>query len=170
MDEFSSGLAARFGAIADTFGEWRKPETARAVLESLLTGDREALRELLPDPLDPPDPRIPRGPRLCRFILEMVEIALEEVTVVSCTRLRTDLSHSEKHLYIAIVLSCLRDGCLPPLEATDLTEIGACKGMIIPPGQFLERLAEAGLVEECECTVDGKIGLQLTPPAEMCAY
>ena len=36
MDVLSTELAARFGALADTFGQWRKPETARAVLESVL--------------------------------------------------------------------------------------------------------------------------------------
>lgn len=175
MAVLSSELAARFGALSDTFGEWRKPESARAVLESVLAGDREGFHGLLPagfdgpgpDPLDPPDPRLPRGPKLCTIVAEVVE-KLVPAREVPCSRLRTDLSPAEKARYIAIVFSCLRDGCLPPLETVTLSEIGKCKGIVIPPGEFLNRLDSDGLVEDCTCTVDGGIKAQLTPPEEMC--
>lgn len=174
MDLLSSELAARFGALSDTFGEWRKPETARAVLESVLAGDREGFHKLLPagfggpgpDPLDPPDPRIPKGPKFCIFVAEVVE-ELVPAREVPCSRVRTDLSPAEKARYIAIVVSCLREGCLPPLEPVAF-EVGKCKGIVIPPGEFLNRLEAAGLVEGCTCRVDGGIKAQLTPPEQMC--
>lgn len=174
MDVLSSELAARFGALSDTFGEWRKPETARAVLESVLAGDREGFHKLLPagfdgpgpDPLDPPDPRIPKGPTFCTIVAEVVE-KLVPMRKVPCSRVRTDLSPAEKARYIAIVFSCLRDGCLPPLEPVIFSE-GKCKGIVIPAGDFLTRLQAAGLVEDCTCLVDGGITAQLTPPAQMC--
>lgn len=174
MDVLSSELAARFGALSDTFGEWRKPEIARAVLESLLAGDREAFHELLPagfdgpepDPLEPPDTRLPRGPKFCAIVAEVVE-KLVPARRVPCSRVRTDLSPAEKSRYIAIVLSCLRDGCLPPLEPVVFSQ-GKCMGIVVPSGEFLNRLQAAGLVENCTCLVDGGIQAQLTPPAQMC--
>jgi hypothetical protein len=174
MDMLSSELAARFGALSDTFGEWRKPETARAVLESVLAGDREGFHKLLPggfdgpepDPLDPPDNRIPKGPRFCTMVAEVVEKIIP-ARRVPCSRVRTDLSPAEKARYLAIVYSCFRDGCLPPLEPVTFTE-GKCTGIVVPPGEFLTRLTNAGLVESCTCLVDGGITAQLTPPEQMC--
>ena len=174
LDVLGSELAARFGALSDTFGEWRKPETARAVLESVLAGDREGFHELLPDgldgpgpdPLDPPDDRIPRGPKFCTIVAEVVE-KLVPVRRVPCSRVRTDLSPAEKSRYIAIVLSCVRDGCLPPLEPVVFSP-GKCTGIVVPAGEFLTRLEAAGLVENCTCLVDGGIQAQLTPPEQMC--
>ena len=134
MDVLGGELAARFGALSDTFGEWRKPETARAVLETVLAGDREGFHELLPDgfdgpggdPLEPPDGRIPRGPKFCTIVAEVVE-KLVPMRRVACSRVRTDLTPAEKARYLAIVLSCLRDGTLPPLEPVVFSE-GKCKG------------------------------------------
>lgn len=174
MDLLSSELAARFGALSDTFGEWRTPETARAVLESVLAGDREGFHKLLPagfdgpgpGPLDPPDPTIPKGPKFCTFVVEVVEELIPK-REIPCSRVRTDLSPAEKARYLAIVASCFRDGCLPPLEPVAF-EVGKCKGIVVPAGEFLTRLKAAGLVEDCTCTVDGGIKAQLTPPAQMC--
>jgi hypothetical protein len=174
MDVLGGELAARFGALSDTFGEWRKPETARAVLESVLAGDREGFHELLPagldgpgpDPLDPPDGQIPRGPKFCTIVAEVVE-KLVPMRRVACSRVRTDLTPAEKARYLAIVLSCLRDGSLPPLEPVVFSE-GKCKGTVVPAGVFLTRLQAAGLVEDCSCLVDGGIQAQLTPPEQMC--
>lgn len=175
MDLLGSELAARFGALSDTFGEWRRPETARAVLESVLAGDREGFHKLLPagldgpgpDPLDPPDIRLPKGPTFCTIVAEVVE-SLVPTRRVACSRVRTDLSPQEKARYLAIVVSCLRDGCLPPLEPAVFAE-GGCKGIVVPAGEFLTRLKAAGLVEDCICSVDGGIKAQLTPPTQMCA-
>jgi len=174
MDLLSSELAARFGALSDTFGEWRKPETARAVLESFLAGDRDGFHELLPagfdgpgpDPLEPPDTWIPKGPKFCIFVAEVVE-KLVPLRRVPCTRVRTDLSAAEKARYIAIVYSCMRDGCLPPLEPV-VFSVGKCSGIVVPAGEFLNRLEAAGLVENCTCLVGGGIEAQLTPPERMC--
>jgi hypothetical protein len=112
MDLLSSELAARFGALSDTFGEWRKPETARAVLESFLAGDRDGFHELLPagfdgpgpDPLEPPDTWIPKGPKFCIFVAEVVE-KLVPLRRVPCTRVRTDLSAAEKARACATAVS-----------------------------------------------------------------
>ena len=174
MGVLSTELAARFGVLADTFGEWRKPEAARAVLETFLAGDRGGFHKLLPsgfdgpggDPLEPPDKRLPKGPKFCVFVAEIVE-KIVPTRRVPCSRVRTDLSPAEKSRYLAIVVSCLREGCLPPLEPVVFAE-GKCKGTIVPAGEFLTRLQAAGLVEECTCTVDGGIQAQLTPPAQMC--
>jgi hypothetical protein len=174
MSVLSTEIAARFGALADTFGRWREPETARAVLESVLAGDRDAFHELLPagfdgpgpDPLDPPDPSLPKGPKFCIVVAEVVE-KLVPTRMVPCSRVRTDLTPAEKSRYLAIVVACLREGCLPPLEPVVFAE-GKCKGTVVPPGEFLTRLQAAGLVEDCRCPVDGGIQAQLTPPTQMC--
>ena len=87
--------------------------------------------------------------------------------MVPCSRVRTDLTPAEKSRYLAIVVSCFRDGCLPPLQPV-IFEQGKCKGTVVPAGEFLTRLKAAGLVEDCWCSVDGGIQAQLTPPAQMC--
>jgi hypothetical protein len=171
MDALSNELAARFGALSDTFGEWREPEVARSVFEIVLAGDREGFQRLLRsgpagDPLEPPDRLIPNGPKFCTLVAEIVE-GLIERRLAPCSRVRTDLTPAETSKYIAIVYSCIRDGCLPPLEPVAFAE-GKCKGTIVPAGEFLNRLKAAGLVEDCMCPVDGGIRAQLTPPERMC--
>ena len=115
---------------------------------------------------EPPDTWIPKGPKFCIFVAEVVE-KLVPLRRVPCSRVRTDLSAAEKARYIAIVYSCMRDGCLPPLEPV-VFSVGKCSGIVVPAGEFLNRLEAAGLVENCTCLVGGGIEAQLTPPERMC--
>jgi hypothetical protein len=133
VGELSEGFAERVGALADLFARWRKPEVARAVVDSLIAGDREAFQEL--SEVDLPIPPLDR----CAWIIEVVEKVVPVPRAEEVCRIRELLSPAEKRLYLAIVLEFRQQGQLPPIDAS-----GA-----IQPGKFLEALKAADLVH-CE--------------------
>jgi hypothetical protein len=178
MAELGDELASHFGVLADLFTDWRSPETVRAVVDSMISGDREAFQSLtrfdasqnpLPDPLDPPDGDIPWVPDFCAIVVDVVEKLIPKKNVYCC-RLRTDLTPDEKRTYFMIVFWASKTGNLAPIDSEDgFSEVGA-PGPVIPEGAFLDQLKAAGLVK-CGryCWVDGGLRSQLTPPEHICA-
>lgn len=152
VGELSEGFAERVGALADLFARWRKPDIARAVIDSLIEGDGKAFREL--SEVDLPIPPLDR----CAWIVEVVEKVVPVPRTEDVCRLRELLSPAEKRLYVAIVLEFRQSGQLPPIDAS-----GA-----IPPGPFLEALRAAGLVH-CEPEwAGGGLELVIGKPERVC--
>src|SRR5262249_22607948 len=103
MAELSAGFARNAGAVADVLARWRKPEVARAVIDSVLAGDGRAFRELArldPDPVGPPIRNIPDFRDFCTILFEVAEKLSPRPQVTVC-RLRIDppLSGPERVLF-----------------------------------------------------------------------
>ena len=128
--ELSEGFAERAGALADLFARWREPEVARAVLDSLIAGDREAFRDL--SEIDLPIPPLD----MCAWIVEVIEkVVPVRITGEVCS-VPELLSPEQRRLYIAIVLEFWQKGQPTPIDASG----------VVSPGLFLDALKAAGLV------------------------
>jgi hypothetical protein len=177
MAELSNRLARNVGTVADVFARWREPEVARAVLDSVLTRDVRAFRELLgldpdppvrdglPDPADPPPPEIPEFPGFCSVVFEVTEKLVPREQAWVC-RLRTDLSRDERIQFIAIAKRCGLVVDTPP--GSGFTAVGG-PGPIVPEGPCLQALAAAGLVKCDWEPVDNGVAIQFGPPTDVCA-
>lgn len=148
----SDQLAREAGAFAEVFQSWRRPEVAREVVESLLSGDGETFNALLRPGLDAfdPDPsdREAVGIALCYKLLLLVEKIGQIKRIPSDTetcRLRTDLTADERRRYVAIAAS---------FADAEIWEVGAGRGLtalgedgpVVPPGPFRDALRAEGLV------------------------
>jgi hypothetical protein len=152
LADLTEEFAREFGALADVFESWRKPEVAGAVVEAVLNRDRDAFMALLEPGLDPRDPSDPDvwAITLCykaQLLLEKFGRKSPAPTVETC-HLRTDLSPDERRRYLVIALQfadtaiLVEDGGDPGLE-----------GPVVPPGPFLDALRAEGLVNCVKETV-----------------
>ena len=87
--ELSDEFARRVGGLADLFDSWRRPEVARALIDSMISGDREAFGDLHSG-LDLPILNI------CAWAREVVDVIVEASASARVCRLRTDLSPEER--------------------------------------------------------------------------
>ena len=171
MAELSAGFARNAGAVADVLARWRKPEVARAVIDSVLAGDGRAFRELArldPDPVGPPIRNIPDFRDFCTILFEVAEKLSPRPQVTVC-RLRIDppLSGPERVLFSVITTRC---GLVlgPPV----LTVFGAQPPIFGPivsgPEPCLEELKNAGIVKCVKEAAEGAT-IQWGPPVRVCA-
>jgi hypothetical protein len=161
IGELSDEFAERAGALADLFATWRKPEVARAVIDSLISDDRDAFRQL--SEVELPVPVLDR----CFWLVEVIEKVVPVPRTEVC-RLRGDLSTEERRRYIAIVLEFRQRGlALPPIEPTSGGS-GSSIGPIVPPGEFLEALRAEGLVTCGEEGTGGGLEHVIARPERMC--
>ena len=157
--QVSDELAGEAGALADVLENWRRPEVARAVVESLLDNDRDRFSELLQFKIDGPGDPDERRRYICYKLLLLVEKLGQPKFLPGATEtcyLRTDLSPEERRRYLAIVLEFSDSGQPPTLY--DRGTVGL-QGPEIPPGPFLEALKAERLVT---CVTDPTV-LQLDP-------
>jgi hypothetical protein len=173
ITELSEHFAASFGALADLFAEWRKPEVARRVVDSLIGGNRQAFQKLLrvngppPDPVNPPPPLLPTGWNFCTIVIGLIEV-LTPRKRVDCYRLRPDLTDAEWTMFRSILLYCARHG-IPVPDGVPPRGFHVIEDVIVPAGEFLNLLIAAGLVEFGSfCFVDGALELQITSPERFC--
>jgi len=161
ISELSDEFARRVGALADLFASWRQPEVARAVIESMISGDGEAFRDLQGD-LD--FPTLGR----CLWLSEIIETITPSTAEEVC-RLRTDLSPDERRLYLALYLYYRQRGQMPLIEAArSATLYGISPGPVVPPGPFLTALKAAGLVTCAPELAEGGVGFVIGPPERVC--
>jgi hypothetical protein len=165
IDEAIAALSDEFarevGAFADLFENWRKPDVARAVVESLLDNDRDRFNKLLKPAIDQPGP-LDGDPDKQMLICYKLLLLLEKLGRFRITkaeeicRLRTDLSPEERRRYLAIALQ-FRDTDPQAFLFTptpDVGDIALGEGPIIPVGPFLDALKAEGLVS---CETDNTI-------------
>ena len=154
--DLSDEFAREVGALADVLENWRKPEVARAVVESLLDNDRDRFSALLQANRDVPDADLPPDPYgdltekqklLCYKLLLLAEkFGQPKITGTTETcRLRTDLSPDERRRYLEIALHFRERDELPVLSE-GWTRGFSGEGPAIPPGVFLDALKAEGLV------------------------
>jgi hypothetical protein len=164
IDEAIAALSDEFarevGAFADLFESWRKPDVARAVVESLLDNDRDRFSALLKPAIDHPGP-LDGDPDKQMLICYKVLLLLEKLGRFRITkteeicRLRTDLSPEERRRYLAIALQFRdTDPAFLFTPTPDAGDIGLAEGPVIPAGPFLEALKAEGLVS---CKTDNTI-------------
>jgi len=140
LDNLYQDLAHRFRALSQLFGQLGSPESAQALLDSLITEDGVAFNRLV-DSVDYP---MPIGK--CFWLKEIIESTIggPNGTVEECW-LRDDLTSRERALYLAIAW---RHNILVAWEERPkLTlEDGRLERIVIPPGPFLDELKANGLV------------------------
>jgi hypothetical protein len=181
ISQFSAEFAREVGVFADLFEYWRKPDVARAVVESLLDNDRDAFNALLKPEVADPSPIDPRNGDLdeTQFLLcYKLLLLLDKLGRMKVTkkqeicRLRTDLSPGERRRYLAIALQ-FGDGEIFVHERTPDGGRNSLQGPVIPPGPFLEALRAEGLVTCVEdntiATIDTGFGI-FSGVKDMCEF
>lgn len=164
--ELSDEFARRVGALADLFASWRKPDVARAVIDSMIAGDPKAFRKLSRSlKWDfPPTDDIPPVLGKCLWLSELIEKIVPPRTAEVC-RLRTDLSPTERARYYMLVIQFSRLGKMPVLQASPSPSF---LGPVVPPSEFLEALKAENLVTCQDEPVDDGLSLVLGPPSRVC--
>ena len=166
--ELSSEFGRRVGALADLFENWRKPNVARAVIDSMIAGDAEAFRKLSRslnwEP--PPTGGIPQQLDTCLVLSGLIEKILESRQEEVC-RLPTEFSPEQRSLFYLILLNAHRQRWAVVLGPPGLI---ADKGRQVVGGpEFLSALNAAGLVTcKLEPIEDGGLSLVLGPPGRVC--
>ncbi len=163
LDDLYQDLADRFRALSQLFGQLGSPESAQALLDSLISEDAEAFNRLV-DRVDYP---IHVGK--CFWVREIVEriVSTPSGTVEECW-LRDDLTSQERGLYLEIAW---RHNILVAWEERPkLTlEDGRIVRIVIPPGPFLDELKANGLVTCAERITYSPIhGVAAGKPQRLC--
>ncbi len=160
--ELSDEFARRVGGLADLFDSWRRPEVARALIDSMISGDREAFGDLHRG-LDLPILNI------CAWVRDVVDVIVEASASTRVCRLRTDLSPEECRRYLAIAFAFRERGELPYVAApVGSTSANPLQGPVIPRGPFLTALEAADLVTCTDEAVGSGLGLALGPWTRVC--
>ncbi len=164
--ELSSEFARRVGALADLFESWRKPDVARAVIDSLIAGDGGTFRKLS-QPLNWDPSGTPRPLDKCFFLRELVEKIVESRMEKVC-RLPPAFSSDQRVLHFLTVMEARRKGWQMVYGPEELI---ADKGrQVIGGAEFLSALLAAGLVtckDEPVAEVSG-LSVVLGPPSRVC--
>jgi hypothetical protein len=170
MTGLSAGFARNAGAVADVLVRWRKPEVARAVIDSLLAGDARAFRELAglePDPFGPPMPEVPEFRNFCTVIFEVAQTLAPQPKVRVCRlRIVPPLSGQERTLLALMRLRC--SVAVGPPVFTAETGSPVFGPVVSGPEPCLEVLRNAGIVQCQDEPAEGET-FQWGPPLRVCA-
>jgi hypothetical protein len=159
LDDLYQDLAHRFRALSRLFGQLGSPESAQALLDSLISEDGVAFNRFV-DRVDYP---MPIGK--CFWLKEIIESTIggPNGTVEECW-LRDDLTSQERGLYLAIAW---RHNILVALEERPKLTLED-RRVVIPPGPFLDELKANGLVT-CEWRITySSIGVAAGKPQRVC--
>ena len=122
----SDQLAREAGAFAEVFQSWRRPEVAREVVESLLSGDGETFNALLRPGLDAFSPirpivKLSVSPFATSCCCSSRRSArLKQASDTETCRLRTEVTGDERRRYVAIAAS---------FADAEIWEVGAGRGL-----------------------------------------
>jgi hypothetical protein len=163
LDDLYQDLADRFRALSQLFGQLSSPESAQALLDSLISEDGVAFNRLV-DRVD-----YPMRVGKCFWLKEIIESTVggPNGTVEECW-LRDDLTSQERALYLEIAW---RHNILVAWEERPkLTlEDGRIVRIVIPPGPFLDELKANGLVTCAERLTYSPIhGVAAGKPQRLC--
>ena len=163
LDDLYQDLADRFRALSQLFGQLGSPESAQALVSSLISEDAVAFNRLV-DRVD-----YPMRVGKCFWVKEIIEgiIGAPTGTVEECW-LRDDLTSQELGLYLAIAW---RHDILVAVEERPKLTLGdgRIERIIIPPGPFLDELKANGLVTcASRLTYSPIYGLAAGKPERLC--
>jgi hypothetical protein len=160
LDDLYQDLADRFRALSQLFGQLGSPESAQALLDTLISEDAVAFNRLV-DRVD-----YPMRVGKCFWLKEIIESTIggPAGTVEECW-LRDDLTSQELGLYLAIAW---RHNILVAVEERPKLTLED-RRIVIPPGPFLDELKANGLVTcELRITYSPIHGVAAGKPQRVC--
>lgn len=160
FDDLADHIAQQAGALGQVMDRLRRPEVARAVVESALKGDPRGFEGLF-------DGIEVQVPNKCVWIADTVEkLTSKFVGFEDQCWLRDDLTRSEWFLYVQITQKYF-----PPTTVNNNPPptVLADGHILIPPGAYFDELNANGLVH-CESVKKYSSGIFLFPgrPERFC--